>query len=225
MGNTLVTGGVTAWAVDEQFVDLICGDADLVAAEFDAIIAAEWPTRPADEHPGGGETPCAAGAVGGPVFRRRPPGIAKWARQRSPPSQRPGPRPGPRPSAPSSPVSTMTTNRPDPYAVLGVPPSATQAEISHAFRALLRRHHPDTHATEDKPSSGVCDTMLEQVLAASTVLRDPARRADYDREAALRARPASPPSPQAVSHHLADGWPPIVAGPVRWHRPADRRPP
>jgi len=142
MGSTPATGDASAWAIDEQFVDLICGDAELVAAEFDAIIAAEWPTPPVDGHAGGGQTRCIAGAVRGPVCRPRHPGIAGWARQRSPPFQRPGPRPGPRPSAPASPVSTMTTKRLDPYAVLGVPPSATQAEISHAFRALLRRHHP-----------------------------------------------------------------------------------
>jgi hypothetical protein len=33
---------------DQQFLDLICYDQDLLEAEFDAIIAAEWPTPPAD---------------------------------------------------------------------------------------------------------------------------------------------------------------------------------
>ena len=35
----------TAPTVDEQFLDLICGDADLLAAEFDAIIAADGRCR------------------------------------------------------------------------------------------------------------------------------------------------------------------------------------
>jgi hypothetical protein len=32
--------------VDEQFLTLICSDEDLLRAEFDAIIAAEWPGPP-----------------------------------------------------------------------------------------------------------------------------------------------------------------------------------
>jgi hypothetical protein len=31
---------------DEQFLDLLCADEDLLGAEFDAIITAEWPTPP-----------------------------------------------------------------------------------------------------------------------------------------------------------------------------------
>jgi hypothetical protein len=97
MATTLATGDASAWAVGEQFLDLICGDADLLAAEFDAIVAAEWPTPPADgpgrgaagDHPGCGETRRGAGALCGPVSRPRLPGIAGWARQRSPPFQDP----------------------------------------------------------------------------------------------------------------------------------------
>jgi DnaJ-class molecular chaperone len=105
------------------------------------------------------------------------------------------------------------TTRPDLYAVLGVPPSATQAEISHAYRALLRRHHPDTRAPDDGS-----DAALQQVLAAYAVLHDPARRADYDRQTRARA-----PDPRRGGHQPAKGHggydqPPIVAGPVRWHR-------
>ena len=35
-------------AVDQKLIDLICDDPDLLAAEFDAIIAAEWPTPPVE---------------------------------------------------------------------------------------------------------------------------------------------------------------------------------
>jgi hypothetical protein len=31
-------------AMDEQFCELLCADEDLLRAEFDAIIAAEWPS-------------------------------------------------------------------------------------------------------------------------------------------------------------------------------------
>jgi hypothetical protein len=38
----------------------------------------------------------------------------------------------------------MVRVNPDPYLVLGVSPTATQAEITHAYRDRLRAHHPDT---------------------------------------------------------------------------------
>ena len=88
--------------------------------------------------------------------------------------------------------STMTTERPDLYAILGVAPSATQAEISHAYRAMLRRHHPDTRDPADEAQSAMSDAALQQVLAAYTVLGDPTRRADYDRQAKPDWRPTRP---------------------------------
>lgn len=51
----------------------------------------------------------------------------------------------------------------DPYLVLGVSPTATQAEITHAYRTRLRAHHPDTRQT---PSSLTADEHLRQLLAA-----------------------------------------------------------
>jgi curved DNA-binding protein CbpA len=110
------------------------------------------------------------------------------------------------------------TKRPDLYAILGVPPSATQAEISHAYRALLRRHHPDTRAMDDESQGAVSDTALRQVLAAYTVLHDPGRRADYDRESKTQAHHARRGPQQPPNHYSEYGQPPIIAGPVRWHR-------
>jgi hypothetical protein len=117
--------------------------------------------------------------------------------------------------------ATMTTKRPDLYATLGVPPSATQAEISRAYRALLRRHHPDTRAADDESQNAASDTTLQQILAAYTVLHDPALRADYDREARLRTSAVRRKPQQAPDDYRAHGQPPIVAGPVRWHRVPD----
>jgi curved DNA-binding protein CbpA len=115
----------------------------------------------------------------------------------------------------------MTTKRPDFYAILGVPPSATQAEISHAYRTLLRRHHPDTRVPADESQGVASDTTLQQVLAAYTVLHDPALRADYDRGARPRIRAVRQKPQQTLNAYGAYGQPPIVAGPVCWHRVAD----
>jgi hypothetical protein len=88
-----VTGAWTAPSVDEQLLDLICHDTDLLAAEFDAIMTAEWPAPPADRlglvtargQPGDEAACRVVGPVLGPVSRPRHPGIGGWARQRSPP--------------------------------------------------------------------------------------------------------------------------------------------
>jgi curved DNA-binding protein CbpA len=115
----------------------------------------------------------------------------------------------------------MTTERPDLYAILGVAPDATQAEISHAYRSLLRQHHPDTRAPIDEPQDAVSDQALQHVLAAYAVLRDPTRRADYDREVRSLTRPVARRSQQPPNRHSTHRQPPIVAGPVRWHRAPD----
>jgi hypothetical protein len=84
-------------SAEEEFLDLLLADDDLLRAEFDAIIAAEWPEPPADRPgssvagrpPGGGPSRRAADPVRGPVSRPRHPGIGGWARQRSPPVRHP----------------------------------------------------------------------------------------------------------------------------------------
>jgi hypothetical protein len=76
MPSTARTGEATVQSVEEQFCELICSDAELLAAEFDAIIAAEWPDPPADTpRPRG--PPTGAPVVGSPPRSRPrpPPGI------------------------------------------------------------------------------------------------------------------------------------------------------
>jgi curved DNA-binding protein CbpA len=125
----------------------------------------------------------------------------------------------------------MVREHPDPYLVLGVSPTATQAEITHAYRTRLRTHHPDTRHT---PSSQTADEDLRQLLAAYALLRDPARRADYDhptakpRQRPQRPTPADhPPAGRVqipITYHGSNtrgtpvATPPLRAGPVRRHR-------
>jgi hypothetical protein len=93
MPATAATDNPAAQSIEAQFLDLICDDPDLLQAEFDAIIAAEWPEPPGNRfHRGavGGYPDCrhsrrAADCVPGPAARPRHPGIGGWARQRSPP--------------------------------------------------------------------------------------------------------------------------------------------
>src|SRR4051812_36542468 len=39
---------------------------------------------------------------------------------------------------------TMNERSPDPYEVLQLGPDATARDIAHAYRSLVRTHHPDT---------------------------------------------------------------------------------
>jgi len=60
---------------------------------------------------------------------------------------------------------------PDPYTLLGVSPQASTPEIKAAYRALVKRHHPD--------AGGEDDTILA-LNAAWEVLRDKDRRRRFD---------------------------------------------
>lgn len=64
----------------------------------------------------------------------------------------------------------------DYYAVLGVPRTASQAEIKKAFRKLARQHHPDT-----KPGDAAAERRFKDVNEANAVLSDPDKRGLYDR--------------------------------------------
>lgn len=80
-------------SVDEEFLQLLCAEEELLRAEFDAIIAAEWPSPPPTEPArgaGGQRRPhhprlrC-GDSVAAPPNQPRRPGIGGWAGQRSPP--------------------------------------------------------------------------------------------------------------------------------------------
>lgn len=119
----------------------------------------------------------------------------------------------------------MSTDQFDYYAILGVARHATQAEITCAYRVLLRKYHPDTRAPAGGPATAGSDVALQRVLAAYRALRDPAKRAEYDREVRLQSRPAAGTSLQTRTRSDATHQPPIVAGPVRWQRRTHSRSP
>jgi curved DNA-binding protein len=58
---------------------------------------------------------------------------------------------------------------------LGVPKTASQADIKKAFRKLARQHHPDA-----KPGDTESERRFKEVNEANEVLSDPARRKQYD---------------------------------------------
>jgi curved DNA-binding protein CbpA len=96
----------------------------------------------------------------------------------------------------------------DLYAILGLASDASQAQIGHAYRRLVCTHHPDIHPDPDSAA-------LAAAVAAYAILRDPARRAAYDRRRRSdRDQHPAPPPPVPRRHRRV---PDIRAGPVRWH--------
>lgn len=95
MSTTPLSDEEAATDLDEGLLALVCNDSELLAAEFDAIVAAEW-DEPPGERPGRGAAgrPRSRGAARrAPEPNRRPvltrprhPGIGGWSRQRSPPA-------------------------------------------------------------------------------------------------------------------------------------------
>ncbi len=132
----------------------------------------------------------------------------------------------------------MNDTHPDPYAVLGVAPTATAQQISRAYRRLLRRHHPDTRSGEAVLADATSGPgSLADLLTAYAVLRDPVTRAEHDRSRltppgpALRPRREPGRGPGTVSQAAADPairvgvreplaqGPQIRVGPVMWRPP------
>ena len=63
----------------------------------------------------------------------------------------------------------------DYYKILGVPKTATKADIKKAYRKLARQHHPDV-----KPGDKKAEQTFKDLNEANTVLSDPDKRKKYD---------------------------------------------
>lgn len=110
---------------------------------------------------------------------------------------------------------------PDYYALLQLSPTATADEIRSAYRRLARLHHPDTSGSAESVD------LMVQINEAWEVLRDPERRAAYDR---TRPRPTPPRRVVRTVRRTAQpertprAAPPEPGRPPRGFEPADDAP-
>jgi curved DNA-binding protein len=63
----------------------------------------------------------------------------------------------------------------DYYKILGLPRTASQADVKKAFRKLAREHHPDL-----KPDDEAAERRFKDINEANAVLSDPSKRKQYD---------------------------------------------
>ena len=103
------------------------------------------------------------------------PGIG--ARTKGGQKKRPGERPQSRHAQPQTQATQRTITL---YDILQVTPNASPEIIQAAYRAFAKQYHPDVNN-----SRGSTDDM-KAINAAWEVLRDPAKRKDYDRSIGVR---------------------------------------
>ncbi len=91
----------------------------------------------------------------------------------------------------------------DYYQVLGVAREASQEEIQRAYRKLARKFHPDI--SKEKGA----EAKFKEVAEANEVLKDPEKRAKYDRfGSAWKSRPAGggpPPGFEGYAFDFGEG--------------------
>src|SRR5690349_8659487 len=63
----------------------------------------------------------------------------------------------------------------DPYEILGIAKTASEAEIKKAFRTLAKKHHPDKHAGD-----AAAQKRFQEISGAYDILGDKEKRAQYD---------------------------------------------
>jgi molecular chaperone DnaJ len=71
----------------------------------------------------------------------------------------------------------------DYYAILGLPTSATAAEVDAAFRGLARKYHPDLQPVEEDAVAH-----FKSATEAHDVLSDATKRRQYDKARSCRRR-------------------------------------
>jgi len=108
----------------------------------------------------------------------------------------------------------------DPYELLGVSRDATAGDVQQAYRRAAQASHPD-HMPGDP---GAADRFAA-VSSAYATLRDPRRRAAYDRAHPLLTVRPSPPPPRPSAKVTHPVWSAPPRRPALWAGPVHITPP
>lgn len=112
-----------------------------------------------------------------------------------------------------------TASRRSPFAVLGVPPDASAAQVKHAYRSLCARYHPDVmHRVEEPPvdpqgARAIADDVAPflEIQEAFLTLQDRWARAAWEKAERDKENPSGNGWPHATQHFCALGAPPPEA--------------
>src|SRR3546814_4320785 len=108
--------------------------------------------------------------------------------------------------------ATITMQFKDYYDILGVEPSAGDAEIKTAYRRLARKYHPDVS------KEAGAEEQFKAVNEAYEALRDPQKRAAYDQLRTRGYRPGDEVQPPPGGYGYGHG------GAPRSEEPTSERP-
>ena len=106
----------------------------------------------------------------------------------------------------------MTTTTTDFYALLGVTPDATPAQIRSAYRKLAKQCHPDVNNSSDAADR------FREITEAYDTLTDPDRHAATTGSTAPGAPPSAettsgPGTPGPATAHTPETGPPAATAP------------
>jgi DnaJ-class molecular chaperone len=119
----------------------------------------------------------------------------------------------------------MSVREIDHYELLGLDRNACPREITAAFRRLAKRWHPDVNFEHSREAT----ERMQHIAAAYEVLRDPDRRAAYDRSLHLDTERAAPTrddeSFEGAQPPTGEWWAPAPGSPTATVAPGPGPPP
>ena len=89
----------------------------------------------------------------------------------------------------------------DPYKILGVSPTDSDAEIKSAYKELVKKYHPDQY--QDNPLADVAEEKMSEINAAYDQIMTSRREDTSPRKAAMTAMPLRRALTQAISEALS----------------------